>query len=345
MIDLTHLTIPASATIEDALRAIDKGACGIALVVSESDELIGLITDGDIRRAIIAGADLDEEVNVRTANRRFVSVAHGTPRAAVIDLMRARRINQIPVVDEDGRLRGLHLLHELIGAAPRPNWAVLMAGGRGTRLRPLTDAIPKPMLPVAGRPILERLIHHLVGYGITRIFLSVNHLAHLIEDHFGDGSDFGCHIEYLREETALGTGGPLRLLPDKPRDPILVMNGDLVTEANVGRMIDEHTESDSVATIGLRPYQITVPFGVAAIADGHLVSLEEKPTHEHLISAGIYVIDPDVIDRIPPNVNYPITEVLQTVLASGAAVGAHIIDDEWTDVGQRRELDEARGEL
>ena len=204
--------------------------------------------------------------------KSFTSVGLETTRAEVLDMMRVRNISQVPVLDGAGRMAGLHLLQELIGASVKENTAVIMAGGQGIRLRPLTENIPKPMLTVAGRPILERLVLHLVGYGIREIFLSINYLGHIIEDHFGDGTRFGCRIRYIREKKPLGTGGPLSLLPKIPDVPVLVMNGDLVTQANVDRILEFHDEGGFVATSCLRPYQIEVPFGVAEVRGNELVA-------------------------------------------------------------------------
>ena len=142
------------------------------------------------------------------------------PRAEVLDIMQARRFEQVPIVDEQGKVIGLHLLHDILGNIARPNWAVVMAGGKGMRLRPLTEKLPKPMIRVAGRPLLERIILHLVSYGIRRIFLSVNHLAPVIEDYFEDGSKYGTKIEYLREDHPLGSGGAISLLPEIPEQAI-----------------------------------------------------------------------------------------------------------------------------
>jgi len=196
--ELASYCISEQLTLADALRSIDQGGAGIALVIGDGGRLAGTFTDGDLRRALIRGATLDAEL-AAYMQRKFTFVRPEAGRAEVLDLMQARLIRQIPIVDAAGMPVGLHLLHEVIGATPRVNWAVIMAGGQGTRLRPITEHVPKPMVTVAGRPILERLVLHLVGFGVRKIYLSVNYLAHIIESHFGDGSHFGCSIEYLRE--------------------------------------------------------------------------------------------------------------------------------------------------
>lgn len=217
---ITTFCLPASGTLWEALRVIDRAAEGICLMVDESQRLLGTITDGDIRRTLLKGMALTDSVEA-CAQRAFASVQTNAPRAEVIDLMQARQLKHIPILDDQGRLKGLHLLREVIGTQPKPNWAVIMAGGKGTRLGELTKSTPKPMLKVAGRPILERLVLHLVGCGIRRIFISTNYLAGVIEDHFGDGSHFGCRIDYLREspDEPLGTGGSLSLLRKRRSTP------------------------------------------------------------------------------------------------------------------------------
>jgi NDP-sugar pyrophosphorylase family protein len=196
---------------------------------------------------------------------------------------------------------------------------------------------------VAGRPILERLVLQLLGFGIRRVFLSVNYLASVIEEHFGDGARHGCRIEYLREDRPLGTGGPLSLLPEVPRDPILVMNGDLVTQADLGSLLDSHARGGARATVGLRRYFHTVPFGCVERDGSRIVSFEEKPTLTRLINAGIYVLDPVLLERIPRGVDFPLPSLLQDCLTRGEEVGGFEIEDDWIDVGQREELGRASG--
>jgi NDP-sugar pyrophosphorylase family protein len=198
---------------------------------------------------------------------------------------------------------------------------------------------------VAGRPILERLIMHLMGHGVTDFYLSVNYLAHVIEDYFGDGRRLGCRITYLRETQPLGTGGPLSLLPSPPVAPLLVMNGDLVTQCNVDRMLQFHDEGRYLATFGVRAYSHTIPFGVARVDGDRLVEVREKPTTEMLINAGIYVLSPEAVAMVPAGESYPITDLFGRLLSEGRPVGAHVIEDDWIDVGRHEELKRARGEL
>lgn len=342
--DLARLTVGQEATILEALEAIDAGGEAITFVVDGSGRVIGCLTDGDIRRAILRGTSLDDRVLPRVMRRDFTSATLQDGRAEVLDLMRARHIERIPVLGTDGRLIGLHTMRQLISNEERPNRAVILAGGKGTRLHPITEQVPKPMVTVAGRPILERLILHLVSCGLSRFSISVNYLGHVIEEYFGDGSRLGCEIDYLREAEPLGTGGPLALLPPQTL-PVVVLNGDLVTQYDVGDLLDFHEHGGYAATMGVRSYTIEVPFGVAEVEGGRLRSLREKPSERALINAGIYVLSPGALARVPAGREYPITELFESLLAGEQPVGARLVEAEWLDVGRHDELRRARGVL
>lgn len=334
--------IESTGTLRDAALAIGAGRLGIALVLDAEGRLVGTVTDGDIRRAILENAALGDSVT-RCARGKFCSVSPQTGRAEVLDLMHAHGISQIPVLDESGKVLGLHTMRGISGIEEKPNMAVIMAGGRGSRLGELTQKTPKPMLKVAGRPILERLILHLVGHGIRKIYLSVHYLAGVIEDHFGDGKALGCRIEYLREEEPLGTGGCLSLLPEKPAQDILVCNGDLVTQVDFDAMLRFHAGENFAATVGASPYTHTIPFGVLRRNGDCLASIEEKPVLAHEINAGVYVLSPEVVAGIPHRF-FPITEAISSLLEKQQPVGIYSIEDDWIDVGERDQLMKARGE-
>jgi NDP-sugar pyrophosphorylase family protein len=301
------------------------------------------VTDGDARRAILAGKSLADLVD-SCATRDFEAVPPETPRSAVLDLMQARSLRHIPIVDSSGRLLGLHLLSQLIGRDRKPSWAVIMAGGKGTRLRPLTENIPKPMVKVAGRPILERLVLSLVSHGFERIFLAVNYLAEIIEEHFRDGRRFGCRIEYLRENEPLGSGGALSLLPDSPEHPVLVLNGDLVVQADFTRMLDYHRQGGYYATLAAKTYSHRVPYGCLRREGGRLCGLEEKPVLDKLINAGIYLLSPDAVRAVPSEF-FPITEIFSDALQNQRPCGVFEIGDDWSDVGQPADYLAANGVL
>lgn len=340
--DYQGCIVTSDGSLLDAMKALERGAIGIAFVV-ERGRLIGTMTDGDVRRALLGGAALGQPL-LPHAQRAFTSVTPQTSRSEVLDLMQARAIEQVPIVDDTGTLRGVHLLRELLGAAERPSWAVVMAGGRGVRLRPITDTIPKPMIKVAGRPILERIVLHLVGSGIRRVFLSVNYLAPIIEQHFGDGERFGCRIDYLREDKPLGTGGALSLLPEPPTAPLMVLNGDLLTQVNVGEMLAFHESGAHQATVAVTEYTHTVPFGVAELEQDRIRDLVEKPTAAWWANAGIYCLSPALVARVPKGEETPMTTLIGDCLTRGESVGAYRVLGEWLDVGRPDELKKARGE-
>lgn len=331
-------------TIRDALVALDRGAGQIALAVAPDGRLDGVVTDGDVRRALLRGTALSDPLQA-IVTRDFLAVSPGEGRAAALDLMRARRVTGIPVIDATGRPVGIHLLHEVLERTARSNWAVIMAGGRGTRLRPLTESVPKPMLRVAGRPILERIVLHLVGAGFRRVFVSVNYLSDVIEDHFGDGSAFGCRIEYLREDEPLGTGGALGLLPAPPTETLLLLNGDLVTNADVGALLAFHDSAGYDATVGVRRYVHQVPFGCVERAGPRVTALHEKPALEREVNTGIYALAPAVIGRVARGANVSMPALIADLLADGRSVGAFEIEDDWVDIGRRDELARAQGDV
>lgn len=338
---LRDCLVPADGTLRDGMEALDRGAAGIALAVDGEGRLVGVATDGDLRRALLGGAGLgDRLADVLTTE--YLALARTQGRAEALDIMRARRIDAVPVVDEAGRPVALHLLHGFVEPIARENWAVVMAGGRGTRLRPLTDDVPKPMLRVAGRPILERIVLHLVGHGIGRIFISVNYLAGVIEEHFGDGHRFGAQIEYLRETEPLGTAGALGLLPSAPDRPLLLLNGDLVTSVDIGALLAFHDAGGYAATIGIRRYVHSVPFGCVEREGGRVLAISEKPAITREINTGIYAVAPRVTSLVAAGRYATMPGLIERLLDRGDPVGAFEIEDDWVDVGQREQLARVR---
>jgi len=335
-------SIHVNATVREALLALQRSATQVVLVVDDERRLLGILTDGDLRRAFLEGATVNSPVHAYL-NPSFVHVDPLVGRVEVLELMQAMRISVVPIVDGARRPLGVHLLHDVVRVQKRRNWAVIMAGGRGTRLGLLTDSVPKPMMRVAGRPIVERLVLHLAGFGFEKIYLAINYLGHLIEDHFGDGSKFGCTIHYLREDCFLGSGGALSLLPSSPTDPVVVMNGDLVTSADVGGMLDFHCDNEQVATVGLHNYAHTVPFGCVDVDGDRVLRLEEKPTVHRLVNAGIYVLNPELIARVPKNQEFPMPTLIDDALRRGEIVRGFEVQGDWIDVGQREQLAAARG--
>jgi len=344
------LLTETAPSIRAALEVIDGFALNAALIVDAHRNLIGIVTDGDLRRALLGGASLDGSV-VPFMTRNPEVVGEWESRASVLDLMLSRGIDQLPVVDANGKLAGLHTLRELLGRGVKETPTLILAGGRGTRLGRETRSVPKPMLRVAGRPILERLINHCVGFGFTNITLSVAHLADDIIAYFGDGNHFGCQITYLhdREGEPRGTGGPfVDFVRSRPNcgDPILVINGDLVTDANLSSLVESHDDAGALMTIATYDYMHEVPFGVVeAEASGFIRQVEEKPLLSVPVSAGMYAISPAAAQGLPDEGPIPMTEVVRKLLAQGSKVLAFPITTDWLDVGSPGDLRKARGSL
>ena len=336
-------SLPLGSSTFQALQIIEDTGAEIALIV-DGLVLKGVLTDGDIRRSILTGVPLDGPVDA-IMQKTFTAVPPETGRSEALDLMRAHNIRQLPILSEGGRLVGLHQLHDLIGVTVRPNPALIFCGGRGSRLLPLTERYPKPMLPVAGRPILERILLHLIGYGFRHFYLAVHFMAEIIEEHFGDGSRFGCTITYLHEETPLGTGGALGLLPRSLEGPILAMNGDLVTQFDAATLLEQHTAAGNRITVGTKNYCQEIPFGVLTVEGGRVTEIQEKPLISHLVNAGIYVLDSDLRHRIPQGMATTIPNLMVECLERNEKVGHCPLSEDWIDVGRPLELKQAMGLL
>ncbi len=344
--DLAQLLLPARASLLEAMGVIDREGIELALVCDDQQRVIGTLSDGDVRRSILRGTPLQAAGAVKKAmNPRFTSVGMRASRAEALDLMRSLSISVVPVLNETKHLVGLHLLHDLIGASIKPNAAVIMCGGKGTRLRPLTYDIPKPMIAVAGRPILERLVLQLVGSGIREVFLAINYLGEIIEKHFADGQRFGCHIRYLRETKPLGTGGALSLLPRSASEHgVLVMNGDIVTEIDLAQVLQFHDEGQFGLTTVLKPYQVEIPFGVAEVKGDVLLGMYEKPVEQYLVNAGIYVANRNVLELVPRQQDFGMPSLIEAAAAKRIRLGAYKMSGEWIDVGRHETLKQARGQ-
>lgn len=338
------------ASLLEVLAVIDKGAHSMCCLVDDDRRLLAVLTDGDVRRALLGGASLSDRA-LEFASRRPLTVVRGATRAHVLDLMKSLRVSAIPEVDEQARLFGLHTLSDIIGGTPMASPAVIMAGGRGERLGELTKATPKPLMKVAGRPILEWIILGLVGDGVRQIYISVNYLADAIVETLGTGESLGCRIDYLREapEHPLGTAGALTLLPkhvtDPGQSPILVMNGDLMVEFDARALITAHNASGAAMSMGTRGYTHTVPFGVVEVDDRSAVrGILEKPDLTVQVNTAVYCIDPSLVHRLPYNQPSTMPQLVQMCLDDGLDVTAWPINSEWIDVGTPADLARAKGQ-
>jgi NDP-sugar pyrophosphorylase family protein len=315
----------------------------VAPVVDDGGFLVGLLTDGDVRRALLRGLRLETPVT-EAMNASPVSAPSGSETSFQIAEMRRLGIKHLPLVDENRQLVSLTTLDELIGRSRHDNWVVLMAGGLGTRLAPLTDRCPKPMLRVGEKPLLQTTLENFVDGGFHRFFFAVNHLAGMVEDYFGDGSEWGVDIRYLRESKRLGTGGALSLLPQRPELPLVVMNGDLLTNVNFQQLLDFHRNHEAMATMCVRAYEHQVPYGVVTTDQHRLVEIVEKPVHTFFVNAGIYVVEPMTLDLIPRDEFFDLPALFEKLIAAGHGTTAFPIREYWLDIGHMADYKRANGE-
>lgn len=343
MTDLTNLLVTQETTVKEALSIIDTQAKKIALVVDDNKKLIGTIGDGDIRRALLKGVQLND--SIKSIYFKTPTVANiNDSKEEIINICRTKKLHQIPVVDNSGNLVGLEIIDDIISQDTKPNRVILMVGGLGTRLRPLTKDTPKPMLHVGGKPILQTIVEKFASYGFVNIVMCVNFKSNIIQDYFGDGSKYGVNIEYTFEDKRMGTAGALSLLKNIPDEPFFVMNGDLLTNVNFEHLLNFHLKNNSLATMCVREYDIQVPFGVVEIDDKKIVSIEEKPVHKFFVSAGIYMLSPSVIDYIPENDFYDMPTLFEKLIEKEEKTLSFAIKEYWLDIGRIEEYEKANNE-
>lgn len=341
--DWRQISVGPETTLIDTMKRITEGRRQISVVVDAGDRLLGTVTDGDIRRAILSKVDV-LEAHVSTVMNRSPHVARITDSEdAMAASMRAHNIRALPVLDAQKRVVSVAYLDALLEPhAPVDNWVVIMAGGLGKRLRPLTEEMPKPLLPVGSKPLLETIVENFQRYNFRRFYFSVNYKAELIRNHFGDGGKWKAEIRYLEEKTKLGTAGALRLIADRPKEPIIVMNGDLLTRVDFEALLDFHIEEGAAATMCVREYDFQVPFGVVELEGQHVKSIVEKPVQQFFVNAGIYVLNPDLLDMIPQNEFFDMTTLFQNLIESGQRAAVFPVKEYWLDVGRMDDLDMAR---
>ena len=346
MKQLNEILVSPETSILQGIETIDSSALQILLVVDGAGRLLGSVTDGDVRRAILHGRDLNESVSV-VMNPNPISVLEGTTRDVVLSLMQAKSIHCVPVVDKEGHVVGLETQSRLLWQGVEDDTCVvLMAGGLGMRLRPLTESVPKPLLEVNGKAMLEHIIERFVEQGFKRFYLSVNYKSEMIRQHFGDGADFGAHISYIDEDKPLGTGGALSQLPTEcMSDNIIVMNGDLLTTLNFRQLLDFHNVHSGCATMCVRDYSIQVPYGVVAVEGEHFIDIIEKPAHSYFVNAGVYVIRSDELKHIPSDRFYDLPDLFSQLKEQGKKVTVFPLREDWRDIGNIHEFQQAQGEV
>lgn len=324
-----------------AVACIDASGGEIALVTDVEGRLLGTITDGDIRRAILRGSTLDTPA-AQVMNGKPRSAPRSTSPAQVTAMMRDNGIAQMPLLDERGIVAGILFARTLTRFDAGAHPVVIMAGGLGTRLRPVTETVPKPMIEVGGRPILETIIEQLRTQGFRSITLCVNHLAEMIMDHFGDGAGFGVEIGYVRERQRMGTAGALSLLPRFDM-PLIVMNGDILTSVNFNQLLSFHYEHGAHATMGLNRFQYQLPYGVVEVGNWHITSFVEKPVYDFFINAGIYVVGPEATALVPRDQYFDMPSLFDLVAPERRV--AFPIHEYWLDIGRQEDLARATAEF
>jgi dTDP-glucose pyrophosphorylase len=333
----------ANATIQQVIRNLDQVGIKIVVVVNARGELEGTISDGDIRRGLLKGLNLSSPIS-SVIHRNPLVVPPEMGRETVMQLMVANKIHQIPVVDELHHVVGLHLWDEITTPATRSNLMVIMAGGMGTRLRPHTENCPKPLLPVAGKPMLEHIIERAKSEGFSHFVLSIHYLGHMIEDYFSNGERLEVRINYLREQSPLGTAGALGLLNPQPDAPFVVTNGDVITDIRYGELLDFHIRHNAAATMAVRVHEWQHPFGVVQTQGVEIVGFEEKPVARSHINAGVYALDPDALGVLSAGAHCDMPTLFERLQAKAMRTVAYPMHEPWLDVGRPDDLNRANTE-
>ena len=339
-VDLSTVVIPLTAKIVDALRVIDGSGLQVAVVIDANGLLKGLVTDGDVRRGLLRGLSLEACVT-EVMNASPITLASDASQEAVVGRIRQAGRRHVPVVDAAGKLVALEIVEAHISHQVAPSCALLMAGGLGQRLHPITETVPKPMIKVGDQPILERLIKHLLEQGIRRFYLSVNYKAEMIEEYFGDGHKWGAEISYLHENARLGTAGALGLLPEVPEGSFLLMNGDIMTSINLRQMMDYHLNHAAVMTIGAFAHEYQVPFGVLQMNGDQVAAIHEKPVIRKYVSGGVYTLAPAVLEFVRRGEVLDMPSLIQRLIESNQKVSAFPIREYWIDIGRHDDLHRA----
>ena len=335
-----NIRLNINSTIKDVLRTINNGNMQIAVITDDNDNLIGTVTDGDVRRGLLNGLGLDSPIESIVAKNPSTANI-GDAKETILSIALRKRLHKILLLDNDGKFVGIEDIEDIIKPAVKPNKVVLMVGGLGTRLRPLTENTPKPMLKVGNKPILQTIVEKFAKYGYIDIVMCVNFNAQVIKDYFGDGSKFGVKIEYILEEKRLGTAGALGLLKEIPKEPFFVMNGDLLTDANFEHIFNYHSMNNAIATMCVREYDTQIPYGVVNIKDNKIISIKEKPVYKFFVSAGIYMLEPGALKFIPKNEFFDMPTLFAELIKNGENTVSFPLYEYWIDIGRMEEYQKA----
>ncbi|WP_374028792.1 nucleotidyltransferase family protein [Bdellovibrio bacteriovorus] len=331
-------------TLRRAMEIIDKNSRQICFVVDRDGRLVGTLTDGDIRRALLKSAQMDQQIET-FMNRTPKSIGEGVPKNEVLAKMRQWNIRHLPVLDENGRIVRIEGSDELLGLIKRNNKVILMVGGFGKRLSPLTDNMPKPLLRVGGRPILETIVRRFSELGFHKFVFVVNYRAEMIHEHFRDGEKWGVSIEYLHEDTPLGTCGGLSMLKNKPQEPFFVMNGDILTRANFAEMLDAHVSTGAAATMAVREHYVEIPYGVVKVDGDKILSIEEKPKELTFVNAGIYILSPEALTHVPQGQFFDMPSLFTVLKKEDNLVRCFKLKDYWVDIGRLEDFHRAQADF
>jgi dTDP-glucose pyrophosphorylase len=335
-----QIVLPAGSIIRQAVQVLNETSLKIVLVTDKDQILIGTISDGDIRRGLLKGLELTSSID-SIVHKDPLVVPPGIDREVVLQLMASNKIQQIPIVDEKMQVIGLHHWDQLNAPTARTNVMVIMAGGKGTRLHPLTENCPKPLLPVAGKPILEHIIDRAKIEGFSHFVFAIHHLGHMIEEYFGNGEAFGVNIEYLREKSPMGTAGALSLLDPRPKASIVVTNGDVLTDIHYGELLDFHIQHNAIGTMAVRSHELQNPFGVVQTRGLEITGYEEKPLSRTLINAGVYVVEPSAISLLNKSVPCDMPTLFGLIQMEKMRTVAYPTHERWLDIGLPEELQRA----
>lgn len=346
MSELKQLCVAPEMSMLQVMACINENQLGIALVVDAHGHVCDTITDGDLRRAVLAGIDLSLPISTLQARRTAppTTAPQGTSKAELVHLMKTKQVRHVPLLDAQGRVADIALLDDLVDPKAMPQVsAVVMAGGLGSRLHPLTAEVPKPMLPLDDRPIVEHTVEKLRAAGIRRVYIATHYKAHVLTRHFGDGQGFGVDICYVDEEVPLGTAGALGKLHGG-QEPLLVINGDIMTDLNFRSLLAFHREHKAEMTVGVRHYEFSVPYGVVSTAGALITGFTEKPTQRMFVNAGIYLLEPHVCSLVPMGCRVDMTDLIEKMIAERRRVLAFPISEYWVDIGQRDDYEKARAD-
>lgn len=340
---LDQIIVSPQRTIYETLELLDQAGLGILLLCDGDKKLVGLLTDGDIRRALLKQIPLSEPCSTVATRDPLVAIAPIQMSEALhlMDYGRSFTVNHLPVVDDHHRVVDLLLRRDLVNEEMLGVTAVIMAGGFGTRLRPLTEDLPKPMLPVGERPLLELILTQLRKSGIRHVSITTHYKPEKITEHFGDGKEFGVDLNYVSEKEPLGTAGSLGLMLP-PQEPILVMNGDILTQIDFQAMFTFHRKHQADLTVGVRQYDFQVPYGVMDSDGPYVRRIVEKPKYNFLVNAGIYLLEPVVYQYIPAGQRFDMTDLITKLLENGRKVANFPIVEYWLDIGQHEDYEQAQ---